>query len=192
MTTRRHFNNTANTKPPPPPGLPTVQQRIQAMQFAARKHIGYTPNGFNEGEAMDVRKIVLPPEPLLAAGKIPNTIVISHAPKLHFDYDEEDDDDNQTNEELSLSSNDDVFRREHEEDSVEDDGNQEPVGGTFPRPIIQRQRAFAFAESIDSFDEGTGGDHSHAVSIQKSSRPRFKRGFMAAIYRATDRSEKQK
>jgi hypothetical protein len=63
-------------KPPPPPGLPTINQRVKAMQLAARSH----SSGKEESERlydMGAVKIVLPPPPCKAVfeSKIPETIM---------------------------------------------------------------------------------------------------------------------
>jgi hypothetical protein len=189
MMTHRHLN--PHTKPPPPPGPPTLKQRFQQMQFAAQHHKGNVPEGVNVEKALDVRKIVLPPEAMLAAGKVPNTIVISEAPEIHFDYEQGQDDD-QTNDELSFTSNGDVFRLSDDDGDSIEDGESQKLKNAAPRPCIQRQQAFAFLESHDSADETIEMEPPQAQSMQKSSRPRFQRGFMAFVFRAKTKHQHQK
>lgn len=195
MTTR-HFDR--NSKPPPPPGLPTVTQRIEALQFAALKHNGYLPKNkiTTDGTSMDVRKVVLPPERALPSGKVPHTIFLTDAPTIHYDYDIDDDDDDLTNEEVSLSCNGEVFRPDPDDDDDTEEfttgtGNA-VVTGTLPRPVLRRSQAFGFLEPIDSIDEEEE-IHDRSKS-KKPTRPHFMSGFMAAIYaknRGTTKSEEK-
>lgn len=186
--TSRFFDINTEPKPQPPPGLPTLSQRIKAMQLAARNHTGFVPKGATPrrgSTAKYIRQLVLPPEPLLASGKIPDTIVIAAAPEIHFEYNDDSDDD-QTNEELSLSSNCDVFRLVHDDDPIGASSKKQEFTGTVPRPFIQRSGAFASAESNDSGDDAT-----EKQSIRKSSRPRSFSGFLASFYRPKESSPSQ-
>jgi hypothetical protein len=188
MTSSARLPDT-NRKPPPPPGLPTIDQRIKAMQLAAKSHSGFLPTTGN-GNGAPAVKLVLPPElptPSTPAGKIPATIRISVPPEIHYYNDNDDreyeDDEDNDDDSLSLASNSDVFRNGDDE-SMNDNSSRE-CNGSDTRPCIERQRAFPFFGSKDSSDERLYSEL-HAQSVMKPSRLRFMRGFKASLFPTKD------
>ena len=64
-----------SNKPPPPPGVPTIAQRVKAIQLAARSHSSEQNNKVCSPGSGAV-KLVLPPRPPQPSSKskIPETI----------------------------------------------------------------------------------------------------------------------
>lgn len=193
MTSTAQFYDT-NRKPPPPPGLPTLEQRAKAMQLEARNHKGnFSPKTEKVGlghRAHQAVKMILPAKlstKPASTGDIPKTILISATPEIHYENnfhrnfearDEDRDslcsyDDSYCS--YTLAYEDSVFR--NCDDKVEREQDFAAAGTLASIPVIERQRAFALSRSLESTDE-LDGEFPRTESVGQSPRPRFTRGLM--------------